>query len=171
MIAALLFINQKGEIVISRMYRDGFSRSLADTFRTQANPPPRPSNPRVLCLDAGRRGSSSAILLPPLTPPQPPPPRPALEVRPHLQHPSIPWGLPVPGLRSSLLPKFAVTGRKSSATRVRIATASSAAPAACAAAAPATGAAAPATHVSQTRHCTADQFAPASALASPARPP
>jgi len=35
MIAALLFINQKGEIVISRMYRDGFSRSLADTFRTQ----------------------------------------------------------------------------------------------------------------------------------------
>ena len=34
-IAALLFINQKGEVVISRMYRDGFSRSVADTFRTQ----------------------------------------------------------------------------------------------------------------------------------------
>jgi len=34
MIAALLFINQKGEVVISRMYRDGFSRSVADTFRT-----------------------------------------------------------------------------------------------------------------------------------------
>jgi len=35
MIAALLFINQKGEVVISRMYRDGFSRTVADTFRTQ----------------------------------------------------------------------------------------------------------------------------------------
>ena len=34
-IGALLFINQKGEVVISRMYRDGFSRSVADTFRTQ----------------------------------------------------------------------------------------------------------------------------------------
>jgi len=35
MISALLFINQKGEVVISRMYRDGFSRSVADTFRSQ----------------------------------------------------------------------------------------------------------------------------------------
>jgi len=35
MISALLFINQKGEVVISRMYRDGFSRQVADTFRTQ----------------------------------------------------------------------------------------------------------------------------------------
>jgi AP-2 complex subunit mu-1 len=35
MIAALLFINQKGEVVISRMYRDGFSRTVADTFRTE----------------------------------------------------------------------------------------------------------------------------------------
>jgi len=35
MIAALLFINQKGEVVISRMYRDGFSRQVADTFRNQ----------------------------------------------------------------------------------------------------------------------------------------
>jgi len=36
MIAALLFINQKGEIIISRMYRDNFSRQVADTFRQQA---------------------------------------------------------------------------------------------------------------------------------------
>jgi len=35
MIAALLFINQKGEIVISRTYRDGFSKATADTFRNQ----------------------------------------------------------------------------------------------------------------------------------------
>jgi len=35
MIAAVLFVNQKGEVVISRMYRDGFSRSVADTFRSQ----------------------------------------------------------------------------------------------------------------------------------------
>lgn len=35
MIAALLFINQKGEVVISRMYRDGFNRSVADTFRNE----------------------------------------------------------------------------------------------------------------------------------------
>jgi len=35
MIAALLFINQKGEVVISRMYRDGYSRTVADTFRSQ----------------------------------------------------------------------------------------------------------------------------------------
>jgi len=35
MIAALLFINQKGEVVISRMYRDGFSRAVADTFRSE----------------------------------------------------------------------------------------------------------------------------------------
>ena len=34
MISALFFINHKGEVVISRMYRDGFSRSVADTFRT-----------------------------------------------------------------------------------------------------------------------------------------
>ena len=39
MISALLFVNQKGEIIISRMYRDGFSRTLADTFRTQARGP------------------------------------------------------------------------------------------------------------------------------------
>jgi len=35
MIAALLFINQKGEIIVSRMYRDGYDRTLADTFRDQ----------------------------------------------------------------------------------------------------------------------------------------
>jgi AP-2 complex subunit mu-1 len=35
MIAALLFINQKGEVVISRMYRDGYNRTIADTFRQQ----------------------------------------------------------------------------------------------------------------------------------------
>uniref|UniRef100_A0A6V4WFN1 MHD domain-containing protein n=1 Tax=Prymnesium polylepis TaxID=72548 RepID=A0A6V4WFN1_9EUKA len=35
MIAGVLFVNQKGEIVISRMYRDGFTRTLADIFRTQ----------------------------------------------------------------------------------------------------------------------------------------
>ena len=35
MISAVLFVNQKGEVVISRMYRDGFSRVVADTFRSQ----------------------------------------------------------------------------------------------------------------------------------------
>ena len=35
MISAVLFVNQKGEVVISRMYRDGFSRAVADTFRSQ----------------------------------------------------------------------------------------------------------------------------------------
>lgn len=35
MISNVLLINQKGEVVISRMYRDGFSRSVADTFRSQ----------------------------------------------------------------------------------------------------------------------------------------
>jgi len=35
MICALLFVNQKGEVIISRHYRDGFSKSVADTFRTQ----------------------------------------------------------------------------------------------------------------------------------------
>jgi len=35
MIAALLFVNQKGEVVISRMYRDTFTRTVAETFRTQ----------------------------------------------------------------------------------------------------------------------------------------
>ena len=34
MISALLFINQKGEVVISRMYRD-FNKAQADTFRNQ----------------------------------------------------------------------------------------------------------------------------------------
>jgi len=35
MIAAVLFINQKGEVVIYRTYRDHFSRSVADAFRSQ----------------------------------------------------------------------------------------------------------------------------------------
>lgn len=35
MISALLFINQKGEVVISRMYRDHFNKQIADTFRLQ----------------------------------------------------------------------------------------------------------------------------------------
>ena len=35
MIAALLFINHKGEVIIYRTYRDNFNRSVADTFRTQ----------------------------------------------------------------------------------------------------------------------------------------
>ena len=34
MISALFFINHKGEVVISRMYRDGVTRSVAETFRT-----------------------------------------------------------------------------------------------------------------------------------------
>ena len=37
MIGSLLFINQKGEIVIHRTYRDNFSRTMADAFRTQAS--------------------------------------------------------------------------------------------------------------------------------------
>ena len=35
MICALLFVNQKGEVIISRHYRDGFNKGVADTFRTQ----------------------------------------------------------------------------------------------------------------------------------------
>jgi len=35
MIAALLFINQKGEVIIYRTYRDNYNRQVADTFRTQ----------------------------------------------------------------------------------------------------------------------------------------
>ena len=35
MIAAVLFVNQKGEVIISRHYRDGFSKGVADTFRSQ----------------------------------------------------------------------------------------------------------------------------------------
>jgi AP-2 complex subunit mu-1 len=35
MISAILFINLKGEIVISRYYRDNVSRSAVDAFRTQ----------------------------------------------------------------------------------------------------------------------------------------
>lgn len=34
MIAALLFINHKGEIIISRTYRDNFNKEEADLFRT-----------------------------------------------------------------------------------------------------------------------------------------
>lgn len=37
MIAALLFINQKGEVIIYRTYRDNYSRAVADTFRTQVS--------------------------------------------------------------------------------------------------------------------------------------
>ena len=37
MIAALLFINQKGEVIIYRTYRDNYNRQVADTFRTQVS--------------------------------------------------------------------------------------------------------------------------------------
>ena len=35
MICAVLFVNQKGEVIISRHYRDGFDRNIADLFRAQ----------------------------------------------------------------------------------------------------------------------------------------
>jgi AP-2 complex subunit mu-1 len=35
MISAVLFINQAGEVVISRFYRDNVSRTAADAFRLQ----------------------------------------------------------------------------------------------------------------------------------------
>ena len=35
MICAVLFVNQKGEVIISRHYRDGFDRNIADVFRAQ----------------------------------------------------------------------------------------------------------------------------------------
>ena len=34
-ISGLLFINTKGEVIVSRYYRDNVSRSAADAFRTQ----------------------------------------------------------------------------------------------------------------------------------------
>ena len=35
MISSVLFVNQKGEVIISRHYRDGYSKQIAETFRTQ----------------------------------------------------------------------------------------------------------------------------------------
>lgn len=35
MICAVLFVNQKGEVIISRHYRDGFDKGVADVFRSQ----------------------------------------------------------------------------------------------------------------------------------------
>ena len=37
MIQAVLFVNAKGEVIISRQYRDGFSKAVSATFRA---PPP-----------------------------------------------------------------------------------------------------------------------------------
>jgi AP-2 complex subunit mu-1 len=42
MISAILLYNQKGEVLISRLYRDGLRRSIADVFRIQVI-----SNPEV----------------------------------------------------------------------------------------------------------------------------
>jgi len=36
MISGILFLNQKGEVLLSRMYRDGVTRQVAETFRNQA---------------------------------------------------------------------------------------------------------------------------------------
>ena len=35
MISSVLFVNQKGEVIISRHYRDGYSKQIAETFRAQ----------------------------------------------------------------------------------------------------------------------------------------
>lgn len=48
MISAIILYNQKGEVLISRLYRDGLRRSIADVFRIQVI-----SNPEVIsCLEA-----------------------------------------------------------------------------------------------------------------------
>ena len=39
MIQAVLFVNAKGEVIISRQYRDGFSKAVSDTFRAQVIAP------------------------------------------------------------------------------------------------------------------------------------
>jgi len=50
MISAILFINLKGEIIISRYYRDNVSRAAADAFRTQVIGAKRTGVP-ILYLD------------------------------------------------------------------------------------------------------------------------
>ncbi|KAJ1619848.1 Longin-like domain-containing protein [Pavlovales sp. CCMP2436] len=35
MISGILFLSQKGEVLLSRMFRDGVTRQVAETFRTQ----------------------------------------------------------------------------------------------------------------------------------------
>ena len=54
MIAALLFINQKGEVIIHRTYRDNFSRTVADSFRTQASHAPQTASLAKRPSRAGR---------------------------------------------------------------------------------------------------------------------
>lgn len=52
----ILFLNQKGEVLLSRMYRDGVTRQVAETFRNQA------SAARALycgCSTDGARASAS----------------------------------------------------------------------------------------------------------------
>ena len=50
MIQAVLFVNAKGEVIISRQYRDGFSKAVSDTFRAQviaSKEVPLPLPPRM----------------------------------------------------------------------------------------------------------------------------
>ncbi|CAN6611172.1 AP-2 complex subunit mu [Trichomonascus vanleenenianus] len=49
MISAIIFYNQKGEVLISRLYRDGLRRSIADVFRIQVISNPESRSP-VLTL-------------------------------------------------------------------------------------------------------------------------
>lgn len=51
MISAIIIYNQKGEVLISRLYRDGLRRSIADVFRIQviSNPEVIHTN-RLICL-------------------------------------------------------------------------------------------------------------------------
>uniref|UniRef100_A0A060TD50 ARAD1B21670p n=1 Tax=Blastobotrys adeninivorans TaxID=409370 RepID=A0A060TD50_BLAAD len=49
MIAAIILYNQKGEVLVSRLYRDGLRRSIADVFRIQVISSPESRSP-VLTL-------------------------------------------------------------------------------------------------------------------------
>lgn len=40
MISGVLFLNQKGEVLLSRMYRDGVTRQVAETFRNEVRASP-----------------------------------------------------------------------------------------------------------------------------------
>lgn len=59
MISGILFLNQKGEVLLSRMYRDGVTRQVAETFRNQASrraPRPVPADRQARARAARSRG-------------------------------------------------------------------------------------------------------------------
>ena len=73
-IMAVLFVNAKGEVVISRTYRDGFSRAVADTFRSQARARKRERSAwraHSHCKLLAARRAAAAPATRPRQPPQP----------------------------------------------------------------------------------------------------